>query len=190
MAWPGRRRAIIWSNAGILLIITRGTNFSETWKRNSYIFIQENPFENVVWKMAVNLSLPQCFNYSSVLHCRCFWIFFAKFNHILARSTWDKLMQIQTIFYMFMFGNTPMTLKHISRHQLRWYLHPNVSYYALSNSSVSMKNEYAISPKRSLLCLRNGYSVCLLRRKLLTKAIYRIHFLATYFQQAPHISPC
>ena len=28
--------------------------------RNLYIFIQENAFENVVWKMAAILSLPQC----------------------------------------------------------------------------------------------------------------------------------
>ena len=27
--WPGRRQAIIWTNAGILLIRTLGTNFSE-----------------------------------------------------------------------------------------------------------------------------------------------------------------
>ena len=27
--WPGRRQAIIWTNAGILLIRTAGTNFSE-----------------------------------------------------------------------------------------------------------------------------------------------------------------
>ena len=31
-------------------------------KRNSYIFIQENSFENVVWKMAAILSQPQCVN--------------------------------------------------------------------------------------------------------------------------------
>ena len=37
--WPGRRQAIIWTNAGILLIRSLGTNFS--LKRNSYIFIQE-----------------------------------------------------------------------------------------------------------------------------------------------------
>ena len=30
--------------------------------RNSYIFIQENPFENGVWKMASILSRPQCVN--------------------------------------------------------------------------------------------------------------------------------
>ena len=30
------------------------------FNRNLYIFIQENAFENVVWKMAAILSLPQC----------------------------------------------------------------------------------------------------------------------------------
>ena len=30
--------------------------------RNSYIFIQENPFQNVVWKMAAILSRAQCVN--------------------------------------------------------------------------------------------------------------------------------
>ena len=30
--------------------------------QNSYIFIQENAFENIVWKMAAMLSRPQCVN--------------------------------------------------------------------------------------------------------------------------------
>ena len=30
--------------------------------RKSYIFIQENSFENVIWKMASILSRPQCVN--------------------------------------------------------------------------------------------------------------------------------
>ena len=29
---------------------------------NTYIFIQENPFENVIWKIAAILSQPQCVN--------------------------------------------------------------------------------------------------------------------------------
>ena len=57
---PGRRQAIIWTNAGILLIRTLGIHFTWNLKRNSYIFIQENVFENVVWKTAVILSRPQC----------------------------------------------------------------------------------------------------------------------------------
>ena len=57
---PGRRQAIIWTNAGILLIRPLGTNFSEILNQNSYIFIHENSFENVVWKMATIFSRPQC----------------------------------------------------------------------------------------------------------------------------------
>ena len=51
---PGRRQAIIWIDAGILLIGPLWTNWNIN--RNSYIFIQENPFENVVCKMASILS--------------------------------------------------------------------------------------------------------------------------------------
>ena len=42
---PYQRQAIIWTNAGILLIRTLGTNFSD-------FLIEINTFENVVWKMA------------------------------------------------------------------------------------------------------------------------------------------
>ena len=45
---PGRRQAIIWTNAGILLIQTLGTNFSEILGKIHSIFIQETAFENVV----------------------------------------------------------------------------------------------------------------------------------------------
>ena len=56
---PGRRQAIIWTNAGILLI--GGTNVSEILIKIC-IFIEENAFENVVWKKAAILSRPQCVN--------------------------------------------------------------------------------------------------------------------------------
>ena len=45
---PGRRPAIIWTNA----------------HQNSYIFIHENALENVVRKLAAILSRPQCVNSS------------------------------------------------------------------------------------------------------------------------------
>ena len=54
---PGRCQAIIWTNAGILLIGPLGTHLSEILIGNSYIFIQENVFENVVCQMAVILSI-------------------------------------------------------------------------------------------------------------------------------------
>ena len=55
---PGRRQAIIWNNAGILLIGSLGTNFSEILIRIQ-TFIYENALENVVCEMASILSRPQ-----------------------------------------------------------------------------------------------------------------------------------
>ena len=49
---PNRRQAIIWTNAEILLIWPSGKH-----NQNSYIFIQENAFENIC-KMAAILSRP------------------------------------------------------------------------------------------------------------------------------------
>ena len=45
---PDRRQAIIWINAGVLLIVKLQWNFIRNW----YIFIHENPFKIVVWKKA------------------------------------------------------------------------------------------------------------------------------------------
>ena len=49
---PDRRQAIIWTNAVILLIWTL-KQISSQWNfnRNSYIFIQENAFENAFSEM-------------------------------------------------------------------------------------------------------------------------------------------
>ena len=41
------------------------------FNRNSYIFIQENAFQNVVWKMAAILSRPQCVK--TELHVKGLW---------------------------------------------------------------------------------------------------------------------
>ena len=56
---PGRRQAIIWTNAGILLIEPLGTSFSEILIGIQIFFIQENALENVVCEMASILSRPQ-----------------------------------------------------------------------------------------------------------------------------------
>ena len=48
---PGRRQAIIWTIARILLIGPLRTNVSEILIRTQNIFIQENAFENVVCEM-------------------------------------------------------------------------------------------------------------------------------------------
>ena len=59
---PGRRQAIIWTNAGILLIGPLGTNFSEILIEKSNIFVEENTFENVFCEMLFISSRPQCVN--------------------------------------------------------------------------------------------------------------------------------
>ena len=58
---PGRRQAIIWTNAGILLIGPLGKKKLQwTFNQKYNIFFPENTFESVVWKTAVFLSRPQC----------------------------------------------------------------------------------------------------------------------------------
>ena len=53
---PGWCQAIIGTKAGILLIETLGTNFSE----NSPISIQENAFQNVICEMAAIMFQQHC----------------------------------------------------------------------------------------------------------------------------------
>ena len=50
----------------IIVIRTLGTNFIEILREISYIFIEENAFENVVSKLAAILSWPKCDNMISV----------------------------------------------------------------------------------------------------------------------------
>ena len=49
---PGRRQAIILTNAGTLLIWPLGTNFSEILIEINTFSFKQNAFENVVWQMA------------------------------------------------------------------------------------------------------------------------------------------
>ena len=56
---PGRRQAIIKTNAGILLIRALGTNFSEILSE-IHIFSFHKVFENAFCKMTAILSRPQC----------------------------------------------------------------------------------------------------------------------------------
>ena len=56
---PDRRQTIIRTNAGILLIRTVGTNFSEILSE-IHTFLLKIASENVVYEMAAILSGPQC----------------------------------------------------------------------------------------------------------------------------------
>ena len=57
---PGRRQAIIWTNAGILLIGPLGTSLSEISIEIHTFSFKKNAFKNVVCRMAAILSRPQC----------------------------------------------------------------------------------------------------------------------------------
>ena len=61
---PSRRQAIIWTNAGILLIGPLGTNFSEI-----LIGIHTFSFKkmHLKWKMRAILSRPQCVNVPGII---------------------------------------------------------------------------------------------------------------------------
>ena len=48
------RQAIIWASA--IFNLTPRNKYQRNFNRNSYIFLQENVFENVVWKMGAILS--------------------------------------------------------------------------------------------------------------------------------------
>ena len=58
----GRRQAIIWNNAGILLIGPIGTNFGEILNEIETFSLETMHFENAVCKLTAILSRPQCVN--------------------------------------------------------------------------------------------------------------------------------
>ena len=60
---PGRRQAIIWTNAGILLIGPLGTNFSKILIEILTFSLKKNVFYSAVCEIAPFLSRPQCVNH-------------------------------------------------------------------------------------------------------------------------------
>ena len=59
---PGRRQAIIWTNAGILLIGTLGTNFSEILIEIYTFSYRDTHLKMSSWKWRPFFSRPQCVN--------------------------------------------------------------------------------------------------------------------------------
>ena len=79
---PGWHKAIIWTNAGIMLVGPLGTKIQWNFNRNSWIFIQEKAFENGICDTAAISSQPQygniCLLIKSVFHCN----FASRFFHV------------------------------------------------------------------------------------------------------------
>ena len=57
---PGWRQAIIFNNAGILLIQNAGTNFREILSKIHTFSLRENAFEKIVYEIAAILSRSPC----------------------------------------------------------------------------------------------------------------------------------
>ena len=100
---PTRRQAIIWTNAGILLIVivnlTLRSNLQWNVNRNSYIFIQENAFENVVCDIsAIFFPRPQYVKNIMTIsrHDKlCKVLFFTKSSQLCKNRICDMIIQYQ-----------------------------------------------------------------------------------------------
>ena len=65
---PGRRQAIIWTNAGISLIGPLGANFSEILIEIHAFSFKKMRFEKFVCEMTSLLSRPQVLNDRSIVY--------------------------------------------------------------------------------------------------------------------------
>ena len=87
--------------------------FKWNFKQNSYIFIQEKVFENVVWKMAAILSRPQCIlcrSDASSIKCDLETVTMTNISSlsltsvslrlVLAKYSWDDFQNPLTINHM------------------------------------------------------------------------------------------
>ena len=101
---PGRRQAIIRTNAGIFLIRPLGTNFREIVIEISNIFIQENAFESVVFETAAILSRPQCANIDYVA---CYNKSTSKTNETKAMLSKQKNISLYKFMQRVGWGNNP-----------------------------------------------------------------------------------
>ena len=92
LAWPfGRRQAIIWTSAEILLIGPLGTNSSEILIGIQTFSFKKNPFENVVCEMAsiclgleVLIKIIHKHKWQRILH-NIFWVYEHRYNQVWLR---------------------------------------------------------------------------------------------------------
>ena len=80
--------------------------------RNSYIFIKENGFENVVWKMVAILSGPQCVKYHTIKCCP-YLSWYPLVKEPLGANFSEILVKIQSFFPEKTFKNTVCKLSSI-----------------------------------------------------------------------------
>ena len=99
---PGRRQAIIWTNAGILLIRTSGTNFSEIFSEiHTFSFKKMHlSMSSVKWRQfCLCLNVLTHLNYAGKLGpCLLQWLDF----NLTAVEKWQKMQIYFSVSYMMM----------------------------------------------------------------------------------------
>ena len=105
---PGRRQAIIWTNAGILLVGPLGTN-------SSIIFVQENGFESVVCKMASILSRLQWVKMRLGSAYKCIMIVQAVSSSNSLSCPWSHVLGIPFIWFTGTWRRIIVFVLHISK---------------------------------------------------------------------------
>ena len=94
---PGRRQAIIWTNAGILLIGPLATNFSEILIEIHTFSFMKMHLKMSSGKMATILSRPQCVN-----QCVDLWITKLKMsNNWLLHSGVVSMVNVHSVKWLF-----------------------------------------------------------------------------------------
>ena len=137
---PKRHQAIIWTNAGILLIGPLGTNFSEILIEIQ-TFFEENTFENVVCEMLFISSRPQCVN---LISYRCYY--------------WGS-HDIFHIYHLNQFSDPakkPLSLWHTKTHELL-HLNPPYSKWRLlvySNTDIKQQVDIQMESKLCSVLIR------------------------------------
>ena len=91
--------AIIWTNAGLLSIGHLRKKLQQNFDQNSYIFIKENVFENIIWKMEAILSQLQYVKIGYTLYTNILYASYnitCKINQIVCQGKINDVNQIFT----------------------------------------------------------------------------------------------
>ena len=85
---PGRRPAIIWTNAGILSIRTLGTTFDEIFSKIHAFSFKKMHMKMSSGKMSAILCRPQCVNVSNETELNPLWCLYLTIFRITGNVLW------------------------------------------------------------------------------------------------------
>ena len=151
-------------------------------KLNSYIFIQENAFENVVWKMVAILSWPQCVKSFLVEHKYLFIL------HCQYHGCWSPELNVAKIFYLADFENNAIFRSASIKHRRKQCSNPlawPVVLLALGHQAMGYVEPWCPSDARNKGISGHGIDIVLQKYQLtgpweLWKEFYKHIFNSFY----------